>query len=404
MIIFLCGASIGFPNGMAPIARVTAYTQGLIQAGSRVWVLCLGTSERPEIGVQNTEIRGTAAGVDFEYTCGTTIRGETFFKRRWLAFKGPWVAAWRVLSRSREEKIEALFLYPDTLLTAILFWLVARLCRAVYLLDKSERPFLRAERSLAWKFYGFFYTRTVFKLFDGVIVISEYLERYMHRCMRSGAKTLRIPILVDAAKFVGINEKPLPPARYITYCGTLNEAKDGVLTLMRAFALIKDEFEDVSLCLVGDSYRKSQAPVFRQHAEGLGIAQRVVFTGNVSRDRFPPYLCQASVLALARPSSLQAAAGFPTKLGEYLATGKPVVVTRTGEIENHLKDGESAYLVPPDDVQAFAQRLHDVLSHPDQARAVGQNGRLVATSKFDFRINALRLQEFIHSLRRRKST
>jgi glycosyltransferase involved in cell wall biosynthesis len=108
-------------------------------------------------------------------------------------------------------------------------------------------------------------------------------------------------------------------------------------------------------------------------------------------------LCQASVLALARPSSLQAEAGFSTKLGEYLATGKPVVITRTGEIENYLKDDESAYLAPPDDMQAFAQRLHHALSHPDQARAVGQNGRVVVTSKFDYRTNALRLQEFIRS-------
>jgi glycosyltransferase involved in cell wall biosynthesis len=398
MIVFLCGGGTGFPNGMAPTGRVTAYTHGLIQVGSRVWVLCLGTSEMPEIGVQNTEIRGTEGGVDFEYTCGTPLRGETFFKRRWLGFKGPLVAAWRVLSRSYKEKIEALVLYPDTLLTAILFWLVARLCGAVYLLEKSERPFLQAEHSQVWNLYGFFYTRSIFKLFDGVIVISEFLERYMQRCIRSGAKTLRIPILVDPAKFVGFYERPLPRARYVTYCGTLNEGKDGVLTLMRAFALIKDEFADVSLCLVGDSYTKSQVPAFRQHAEELGIAQRVVFTGNVSRDRLPLYLCQASVLALARPSSLQAEAGFPSKLGEYLATGKPVVVTRTGEIEDYLKDGDSAYLTPPDDAHAFAQRLRHVLSHPEEAFAVGQKGRLVATSMFGLQIHALRLQKFIQTL------
>ena len=400
MIVILCGSGIGFPNGLAPTGRVTAYSQGLLQTGSRVWVLCLGTSEIPAIGVHNTEFKGTDAGVDFEYTCGTPIRGETFPKRRWLAFKGPLVAAWRVLSRSRNEKIEALILYPDTLFTAILFWLVARLSGAVFLLEKGERPFLQAEYSLAWRLYGFFYIRTIFKLFDGAIVISEYLERYIHKYMRSGTRTLRIPILVDVSKFSESNQKPLPPARYITYCGTLNEAKDGVLTLMRAFALIKDNFEDVSLCLVGDTYHKSQMPAFRQHAEALGITRRVVFTGNVSRDRLSSYLCQAEILALARPSSLQAEAGFSSKLGEYLATGNPVVITRTGEIENYLNDGESAYLVPPNDMQAFAQRLHHVLSHPDQARAVGQNGRLVAISKFDYRTNALRLQEYIHSLQR----
>jgi glycosyltransferase involved in cell wall biosynthesis len=401
MIVFLCSSGLGYPNGMAPTGRVISYCQGLLHAGSRVWVLCLGTSEIPELGIHNTAVRGVENGVEFEYTCGTPIRGETFLKRRWLAFKGPLVAAWRVITRSRKERIDALVLYPDTLLTAILFWMVSRLCRAVYLLEKGEQPFLQAERSQVWKLYGFFYVRTIFKLFDGAIVISEFLERYMHKYMRSGAKTLRLPILVDVEKFGCEDKKPLPLEKYITYCGTLNETKDGVHTLMRAFALIKEGFKDVSLCLVGDSYHKTQVPLFRQHAEALGITQQVIFTGRVSRDRLPSYLCQATILALARPSSLQAEAGFSSKLGEYLATGNPVVITRTGEIEKYLEDGESAYLAPPDDVQAFAQCLHRALSHPEQASKVGQNGRKVAMSKFDYRVNTVKLQEFILSMQRK---
>ena len=62
---------------------------------------------------------------------------------------------------------------------------------------------------------------------------------------------------------------------YIAYCGTLNESKDGVLTLMRAFSCISQDFPDVNLVLIGDSIKVSQIPVFRERARMLGIADRV---------------------------------------------------------------------------------------------------------------------------------
>jgi glycosyltransferase involved in cell wall biosynthesis len=90
---------------------------------------------------------------------------------------------------------------------------------------------------------------------------------------------------------------------------------------------------------------------------------------------------------LARPDSLQAQAGFPTKLGEYLATGRPVVVTRTGEIGSYLVDGKSAYLAEPGNVKDIARQIDAVLSNPDAARVVGEAGRKVSIECFDWRVH-----------------
>jgi glycosyltransferase involved in cell wall biosynthesis len=85
---------------------------------------------------------------------------------------------------------------------------------------------------------------------------------------------------------------------------------------------------------------------------------------------------------LDRPQSRQAKYGFPTKLGEYLLTGNPVVVTSVGDIPLFLKDGESAYLVEPDNIEEFAAKLDYVLSHYEESKRVGQNGREVALKHF----------------------
>ena len=221
----------------------------------------------------------------------------------------------------------------------------------------------------------------------------------MRARMRPGARLLRIPILVDAHQFaLGAGPRRIE-GEYVAFCGTLNEAKDGVLTLAKAFAQICAEFPGLRLVLIGDSPKVSQIPGVRAFVEQLGIADRVVFVGVVARGELPGYLDSATALALARPSSRQADAGLPTKVGEYLATGRPVVVTRTGEIDTYLEDGVNVYFAAPDDASAFAGRLRHVLQHPEEAAAVGRRGREAACEFFDFRANGRRIREFIEQFR-----
>jgi glycosyltransferase involved in cell wall biosynthesis len=190
--------------------------------------------------------------------------------------------------------------------------------------------------------------------------------------------------------------------RLVVYVGMLNERKDGVATLMTAFSHVAAEFPDVGLRLVGDSddARVTNVPEFQQLAAGLGIADRVQFTGQVDRDAVPRHLRDASVLVLARPSSQQADAGFPTKLGEYLASGRPTVVTVTSDIAEYLADGESALLIPPDDTDAVTAALRRALSDPERAARIGAAGHRVAVERFDYRQGGRTLAEALRRHRR----
>lgn len=395
MIVFVCSGQIGFPNGTAPTGRVTSYARGLVELGAQVLVLCINFSDIPAIGVLNTQVRGNVRGIEFEYTCGTTVRSDSFILRRWHTLKGAIVAAKRIFALSRRKGVEAILLYPDRTCSSLWFWLIARICRAPLILEKNEKPFYGFKQKGWRKPYTYCYLQTIYRLFDGIIVISDYLCTYMRQYMRPQAKLLKIPILVDTDLFAPAPGNRRAAEQYIAYCGTLNETKDGVHTLMKAFASICGQYPEFKLLLIGDSYQRSQIPQFKAHAEEMGIADRVIFTGTVSRSKLPELIGSATILALARPDSPQVAAGFPSKIAEYLATGNPVVLTRTGELHRYLEDGKSAYFVPPNDLTAFAERLKHVLSNPVEAREVGMRGRSVAKNFFDYRVNAKHLYEFI---------
>ena len=131
--------------------------------------------------------------------------------------------------------------------------------------------------------------------------------------------------------------------------------------------------------------------------EKLGLSDKVVFTGIVPANEMPQLLKNAEVLALDRPNSLQADYGFPTKLGEYLLTGNPVVVTKVGDIPKYLEDGISALLSEERNEKDFSEKLIWALTHSKEAAVIGENGKKVALKMFNSEIETRKIISIFQS-------
>ena len=116
------------------------------------------------------------------------------------------------------------------------------------------------------------------------------------------------------------------------------------------------------------------------------------------RDDVPVLLAGAYALALASPTSIRSCASMPCKVGEYLCTGRPVIVTGLGEIPKYVQDGVSAYLAKPDSAELFAEKLDEALKDSDTASSIGLNGKDVALREFSSPVQAGRIVSFFHSL------
>jgi glycosyltransferase involved in cell wall biosynthesis len=386
-----------FPHGYAEIARVQTYASGLIANGVDVKVICLKALERRDGKVVNTETRGVYNGIPFEYACGTPFRANSFLGRRWLEIKGA-LGLWRLLrEHGPAERFDAIILFSNEPIWIALTMVLSRTIGAKCIQEKSEFPLVYAKKTWWLGPYAAVYTRTVYKMFDGIIAISTYLEEYFSSRVRKRARVLRIPILVDTeqikpGEFLQIN------GRYrIVYVGDLGHPGE-VPSLIQAFSMVASKYPEWDLQIIGDAPGTNILTQMRKMAEDLSLDTRIEFTGMVKRDDIPSFLEKASVLALLRSSGKFSRAGFPTKLGEYLATGKPVVVTSVGDIPLFLEDQVSAYLVPPDNLTAFAQKLDEVLGNYDHALQVGQKGREVAVQEFDYRSNCKKIIEFVKEL------
>ena len=92
--------------------------------------------------------------------------------------------------------------------------------------------------------------------------------------------------------------------------------------------------------------------------------------------------------------------GTPTCLLEAQACGIPVLSTRHSGIPEIVSDSRSGYLVPEHDVEALAERLGFLASHPEIRRQLGECGRAAMAESYDIRRLCVRLAEIFEELGR----
>jgi glycosyltransferase involved in cell wall biosynthesis len=242
-----------------------------------------------------------------------------------------------------------------------------------------------------------YFEQKAFYAYDGIALMTKTLMKYCESIPPPHPKFLHLTMTVDLARFTG-NINPLPEFQkpYIAFVGVMNDAKDGVSILIHAFQRIANKFPDYKLYLVGG--RNYDTPFHLKLIHEYGLAKRVFWMKEYARDHIPQIICHADLLVLPRPNSKQAQGGFPTKLGEYLATGNPVCATRVGEIPDYLNDNESVFFAEPGSVESFAEAIDRALGNPSIARKVGETGKKVAEQEFNKDIQATKLYDFLKEL------
>lgn len=242
---------------------------------------------------------------------------------------------------------------------------------------------------------SYWLTRCGTRLVDGYCVITSRLYDKVRDMTNGGKPLLKRPISVDMACF------PEPrPSRSgeirLLYAGSFG-VKDGVECLIDAFDRVAADIPSLRLVLVGQPDKDRQAAMLQKISDAA-FADRIISRGYLDDDAYYAELREADVMCMTRIDHSYAHAGFPFKLGEYLASGKPVIASAVSEIPEFLTNGESALLVKPGDVDDLVRGIRQLLSDPGRAIAIGLHGREVALQHFCYQAQAAPLYAFIKRL------
>ena len=387
-----------FPNGMAATNRIKCYARAIQGGGIECEVVVCGCTELDPNFVYNTEAKGHYNGVAFRYIGGTTMD----FRPKYIRLFAQALRLWKTerYLRNNMQKGDVLFLFMGGKVKRMLrFMKVAKSKGAYCVRDLCELPYgTGAETEHAIRMRKITIEQQFPKL-DGIISISDALLNLAKTYTLTSCKHIKVPIMVEYEHY-GITEKPAAPeVPYIFHAGTLLQQKDGILGMIEAFGRAKQRIKKpIKYILTGDINGSSHPKELRRLIEQYKIADSLEFVGYLNRDQIKEYLTHASLVISNRPKSKQDYYGFSTKVGEYLASGTPLLMTNWGEAVNWLENGKSAIIIEPEDTEALADAIVWVLTHPDKSRSIGLAGQQVCRECFDYKNWSKPLVEFMKQL------
>jgi L-malate glycosyltransferase len=144
----------------------------------------------------------------------------------------------------------------------------------------------------------------------------------------------------------------------------LSEAK-GLTYLLQAFARVAKDKSDLRLVIAGVGELEQQ---LKQQAQDLGIGDQTIFAGYVNN--LPELMSLFNFFVLP---SLQEACSLAC--AEAMAQQKAVIGTSIGGIVEQVADGETGFIIPPQDVDSLAEKLQYLLDRPELVDEFARNGR-----------------------------
>ena len=195
---------------------------------------------------------------------------------------------------------------------------------------------------------------------DRIVTVSDNVRRDLLEEGADPARVRSVPNGVDVERFAtaAARELPVPAGSFVVAFVGLFYPWHGVHVLAEAFGLLHRARPDSRLLLIGDG---EEAARTRATLERAGAGEAFLMPGLVPREDVPGYLAAADVL-VSPHANIRNFIGSPIKIFEYMAAGRPIVVTRVGQMAELLRDRETALIVPPEDPQALAGaliELHD---------------------------------------------
>lgn len=153
------------------------------------------------------------------------------------------------------------------------------------------------------------------------------------------------------------------PRPRVGFVGRLVEQKQPQL-LVEAFAHVT---QPAHLVMVGDGPLHE---VVTDAVRRSPARDRIAVTGFVPHEAVPAVLASLDVFVL--PSLYEE---MGSVLVEALASGLPVVATRTGGIPDVINDGVTGLLVPPQDPAALASAIDQLLADDQKRLRMGEAAR-----------------------------
>ena len=170
----------------------------------------------------------------------------------------------------------------------------------------------------------------------------------------------------------------------VCYIGTMGMAH-GLETLIAAAEELQMTQPNCLFLLIGEGAEKHR---IMELAAARGLAN-IQFLDQQPRKHIPALVSAADACLVMLKKSDLFKTVIPTKLLEYMACERPVIVAVDGQARQIVEEARAGVFVPPEDSHALAEAVCALALNPEQRRRMGCNGRQFILAKLSRRQTAL---------------
>ena len=387
-----------FPLGMAAVQRIRCYAHALQLGGVECEVVNYHRFNGSNLKCQSPiPACGESENIPYVYMGKTPVRHRNVFVRKINDYIDK-IALVSYLKRVLHSG-DVLFFYNVEVSFSLCLCRLAHQYGAYVVRELCELPYGTGQETRSAVRHRKMALTREFPLLDGVVAISDTLADLAKSHCRPDCKIVKVPILVDYDKFKLDDKSEEEDIPYIFHSGTLFEQKDGILGMFEAFGKVCQTIDKpVRFVLTGNLSSSPHSNEIAALIDKYDLNDKVTYTGYLSTEELRDRLSRASLVVINKKFTQQNHYCFSTKLGEYMASAKPVIITRIGEAMNWLVDGDNAYIIEPEDNDALSKAVCHVFNHLDEAKAIGKRGQEFCRTHFDYRAQSKTLCGFMQSL------
>ena len=381
---------VPFPFGMAPTNRIKCYAKAIESQGVECEIVLYLQRQ-----ISLSERSGMHDGIRYMFV-GQPIRHKDglMMKLEQLADE---IRLLRYLKKVLNEG-DIVISYGATVgFTPIVVRTVHKK-KAKFVLELVELPYGTSAETLKMK-VNRQKILNQFVTYDGVIAISQALADLAMNHIGPLGLVEKVPILVDYEKYClpdNSNDVEVP---FIFHSGSLSQQKDGFVGMIEAFGLLTQSYQKgVRFISTGTLEKCPHKDEVTELIERYHLRDKLLFTGYLDDDQLADYLSKASIVIINKDANQQNTYCFSTKLGEYMAAGKAVIITNVGEATNWLKDGYDARIIEPGTPQQLAQTIRDLMENETVRKQIAENARKSCKKYFDYRGYGTRFIDYFKKL------
>lgn len=394
-IIFINSPS--FPFGEASTNRILTLATGLVKNDVACKVVSVGTFKLTGSNYK-PQRKGIYKGVKFIHFTPFLYTPKFKMLRKINTFIGIiFSIPYLVVNHNRNNTLAFISSQLD-LFSILIFKLISIVSGVKYVLLRSEYPNLINRKVKYASLYMKYILKPLYSFYNGAIFMTFILQNYFNNLSTKKKSTIVIPLTIEIDKFNCSNyNKNNKMDDLIVYCGSMNDSKEGISNLLDCIHKASLVNPKLKLTLYGE-LKDDWGLKYEEIIAQKGISEFVSLKGLIHSNEIPYRLCEAKLLIMIRPKTKLAEGGFPTKLGEYLSTGIPVLCTNTGEISHYLTNEVDAYILESDAPDIVANAITKIFENYENALRVGYNGKLIASNNFAHDINSKKLIEYLKAL------